>query len=90
MQMPYCFPASKIGHTYENVNCVTKDSANPQNLDTIEDRLYFQVVCVKLIQMLSVPEDLESNWVAFFLKHPVVSTGLVKIFLFIKTLCNPS
>ena len=35
-QIPSYFPASKIRHTYENVNIVMKNSTNPPNLDIID------------------------------------------------------
>ena len=37
-QMLHCFPAS-IGRTYENVHCVTKNSAYPPNPDIIEEKI---------------------------------------------------
>ena len=37
--MPYCFPASKIGHSYENVDKVMENSTDSLNLDIIGKKI---------------------------------------------------
>ena len=73
--MPYHFPTSKIGHTYETVK-LRKEKFNQSTQPRYhwkQDRSYLQVVCLILIQILSFPEETRMKVGCVFSEKPWIS-----------------